>query len=339
MREPDFENLLKVLRRQKPDRPTLFELFMNGRVYNRLAGENTLPDNAPLAPLSMAIRAFANGGYDYTTLMLPGFGFPQGERRPGRTLSLNEGGLVHDWESFENYPWPDPAAAEYHQLEDHAPELPGGMKLMVMGPCGVLENVIFLVGHETLCLMVLEEPELAEAIFTAVGSRIVQFYERVAEYDSVGALIGNDDWGFQRQTLLSPALMRQLVFPWHKKIVEAAHRRGKPAVLHSCGNPTAVMDDIAYDIGYDGKHSYEDSIIPVEEFYETYHDRIAILGGIDVDFLCRATPDEVRQRSVAMLERSADRGAYALGSGNSIPEYVPDEAYFAMLSAIDAIDG
>jgi uroporphyrinogen decarboxylase len=34
-----------------------------------------------------------------------------------------------------------------------------------------------------------------------------------------------------------------------------------------------------------------------------------------------------------MLERSASRGGYALGTGNSVPKYIPDEHYFAMISA------
>ena len=34
-----------------------------------------------------------------------------------------------------------------------------------------------------------------------------------------------------------------------------------------------------------------------------------------------------------MLERSSSRGGYALGTGNSIPAYVPDDNYFAMTSA------
>jgi uroporphyrinogen decarboxylase len=94
-----------------------------------------------------------------------------------------------------------------------------------------------------------------------------------------------------------------------------------------------VVDDIIDNMGFDGRHSYEDSILPVEQAYELYHQRIAILGGIDVDFVCRARPEEVYQRSKAMLERTAERGGYALGTGNSVPEYVPDEGYFAMIRA------
>jgi uroporphyrinogen decarboxylase len=148
-------------------------------------------------------------------------------------------------------------------------------------------------------------------------------------------LISNDDWGFKTQTMLSPADMRRYVIPWHKRIVETIHKAGKPAILHSCGNLKLLMDDIIDTIGYDAKHSYEDSILPVEEAYELYGKRIAILGGLDLDFVCRSTPDEVHKRAVAMLERVKGRGGYALGTGNSVPEYVPVENYLAMISAVD----
>ena len=101
----------------------------------------------------------------------------------------------------------------------------------------------------------------------------------------------------------------------------------------SCGNIEAVMDEMIDETGYDAKHSFEDEIIPIEEYYEKWQDRIALLGGIDVDFLSRATPEQVFERSRAMVERSRDRGGYALGSGNSIPDYVPVENYHAMLKA------
>ena len=84
---------------------------------------------------------------------------------------------------------------------------------------------------------------------------------------------------------------------------------------------------------YDAKHSYEDNILPIEEAYERWGSRIAILGGIDVDFICRSTPEEVYNRACGILERVGGRGHYALGSGNSIPYYVPVENYFAMISA------
>ena len=127
--------------------------------------------------------------------------------------------------------------------------------------------------------------------------------------------------------------MKKYVYPYHKKIVEAAHKNGRPVILHSCGNLEKVMDDIIEEIGYDGKHSYEDKILPVEEAYEQFGGRIAVLGGIDLDFVCRRTPEEVSERCKKMVERTKCKG-YALGTGNSIPNYVPAENFKAMIRAV-----
>ena len=70
----------------------------------------------------------------------------------------------------------------------------------------------------------------------------------------------------------------------------------------------------------------------MEDAYERWGKRIAILGGIDLDFLCRSTPEQITARAQAMLDRAASRGSFALGSGNSIPYYVPDDNYFAMIA-------
>jgi uroporphyrinogen decarboxylase len=170
------------------------------------------------------------------------------------------------------------------------------------------------------------------AIFNQVGACLVRYYEIVAAHPAVGACIDNDDWGYKTQTMFSPRQMRKFVFPWHKRIVETVHAAGKPVMLHSCGHFERILDDMT-DIGIDARHSYEDNILPVEDAYEKYRDRFAIFGGIDVDFVCRAAPAQVYERAKAMIKRTAERGGYALGTGNSVPDYVPDEGYFAMIWA------
>jgi uroporphyrinogen decarboxylase len=334
MRNPDFNNLLKVLRREKAERPTLFEFFLNEGLYQKLAGDDIYTRNDKLARYRILINAYKNAGYDYSTVQGSTFHFPKGEHHRQASISQNEGALITDRESFEKYNWPDPEAFDYSSLEDIKAELPEGMKLIVWGPGGVLENVTELVGFDNLCYMLYEDPELVQELFNEVGSRLLRYYELSAPYDTVGALISNDDWGFNSQTMLKPEDMRKYVFPWHKKIVEAIHSSGKPAILHSCGNLNQVMEDVIEDMKYDGKHSFEDKIIPVEEAYEKWGSRIAILGGIDVNFICTESEEAITKRCVEMLKRTSERGSYALGTGNSVPHYVPDEKYFAMINSI-----
>lgn len=337
-RTPDFNNILKVLNRQKPDRPTLFEFFLNDTLYQQLAGFRIAENASRLERIQFLIAAFQAAGYDYATVQGSELHFPAGEQHTKSSVSMNEGTVISDRASFEAYPWPDPDALDYSLLGTVHHDLPAGMKLIAYGPGGVLENVMRLVGYEATCYLTLDDPKLAADIFAAVGSRLVRHYELAAQHDTVGALISNDDWGFKSQPMLSPDGMREFVFPWHRKIVRAIHDAGKPAILHSCGNLETVMDDIIDDLKYDGKHSYEDTILPVERAYDRYHHRIAILGGIDLDFVVRADPAAIRQRSEAMLERSMAGGAYALGTGNSVPEYVPPSHYFAMVRAATGFD-
>jgi len=142
-----------------------------------------------------------------------------------------------------------------------------------------------------------------------------------------------DDWGYKTGTMLRPETLRQWVFPWHRQLVETVHAAGKVAILHACGNIAAVMEDV-FALGYDAKHSYEDTILPVEQAYARYSGRIAVLGGMDVDFLARSTPQAIYTRCRDMLEMTGGR-RYALGSGNSITPDIPVENRNAMLRAAE----
>jgi len=334
LREPCFDNLLKVLNREKPDRPTLFEFYLNVPLYEKLAGFKLRPGKKHYNDHKLLIEAYRNAGYDYAPIIGSDFKFNTGEHKLEKSQSLNEGVLITDRESFEKYEWPNPDKCDYSILDRCEEELPDKMKMIVWGNGGILENVIALVGYENLCLMISDDEDLVTDLFNEVGSRFVRYYEICAAHNCVGALISNDDWGFNTQTMLSPSDMRKYVFPWHKKIVEVIHKQNKPAILHSCGNLETVIEDIIEDMKYDAKHSFEDNILPVEEAYERWASRIAILGGIDLDFICRSTPEKITKRCSEMMERAKDRGGYALGSGNSIPEYVTDENYFAMINSI-----
>jgi len=329
-RTPNIENLYSVLRREVPARPTLFELFLNEPLYESLAGRKSPGNHNEKEHLKFLIDAFTAAGYDYTTVYASSMTFPSADQERKDTISLNKGFLITDEATFIEYKWPDPGHFDCSRLEIADDYLPDGMKLMVMGPGGVLENTIMLTGYENLCYMLYEEPQLVKAIFDNVGERLLKYYTIASQHDSVGIIAANDDWGFKTQTFFSIQDMEKYVFPWHKKIVDIAHSHGKPAIIHTCGYMNDVMDHII-EIGFDGKHSFEDNIMPVETAYDKWGGSIAILGGIDIDFITRSSIESIVTRCRSMLEKSAKTGGYALGTGNSVPEYIPQDNYLAMI--------
>lgn len=330
-RRPDFRNMLSVLERKKPSRPTLFEYYMNNNLTDQVVARDVTD------PILRNIQTFQHCGYDYVTANISEFWFHAGADPAGRTRSLNNA-AVSSREELENYPWMEVDDCDFSALDDYERLMPEGMKLMVSGPNGILENVIRIVGYDNLCFMLMDDPELCREVFDGVGSRTFQYYAKCIPHPAVGLVMCNDDWGFNTQTMISPQHLRQYVFPWYQKITDLAHQWGKPAVLHSCGRLTAIMDDIIDQMKFQGKHSYEDGILPVEQAYEEYGGRIAILGGIDLNFLCQSTPEQVYERAVSMLTRTAKKGGYGLGSGNSIPDYVPLPNYYAMIAAANFND-
>jgi uroporphyrinogen decarboxylase len=109
-------------------------------------------------------------------------------------------------------------------------------------------------------------------------------------------------------------------------------------LLHSCGNLETIMDDVI-ELGVDAKHSFEDVIMPVEQVKQRWGNRLAVLGGVDVDLLSRGTEQQVRDRTETILRACAPDGGYACGSGNSIANYVKPQNYLAMLEAVHHFNG
>jgi len=146
----------------------------------------------------------------------------------------------------------------------------------------------------------------------------------------ISAIQMGEDMGFKSQTMLPPNVYRKYLFPWHKKLVDAVHQCGKPAILHSCGQLEAIMDDII-DCGWDAKHSCEDQIIPVWEAKKKWGDRIAILGGFDMHKISTMNEDEVRTHTRSLIDQCAAGGGWAIGTGNSVAGYVPVDNLLTML--------
>ena len=333
MRKPDFDaNLGRVLQKCAPERPTLFEFILSDAATDAIVGHPPAGKD-PESVLRHRIEAFCRAGYDFVPVCAGRFSFPRNPHATAESYSLNDGGIISDRESFEAYDWHAGDPEDFADLDLIRKYLPDGMKILCYCPDGILENVIGLCGYETLCYLLADDRALVKDLFWAVGSRMERYLKRCAEDPDVGIVFCNDDWGFRTGTLISHADLREFVYPHYREVCRYAHGKGKFAAMHSCGNFDGIYEDLYRDIGFDGKHSNEDTILPVEQAYERYSGRIAVLGGIDIDFLCRATSSEIEERCKNMLRRSETKGGYALGSGNSIARYVPLANYMTLLRA------
>lgn len=345
---PDWEALVSCIRREgTPKRVHHIELFLDVEVQAAICERfDLLEDLDPADPhfegkKQITLQRFL--GYDFVRCSLEGLEWPMNyhttadvaglQRAGGRTFVDNQTGPITNWEQFESYPWPDPAKAGAAQLEWYSENLPEDMCIMGSGGFAhYAEFLTWLMGYETLCIALYEQRDLVEAI----AKRLEDFYEvflrRLLEYDRVKIIWGSDDMGFRTGTLISPDDLRAFVLPGHRRMAEMSHDAGLPYLLHSCGRLDDIIPDLLDDVKIDAKHSFEDTIEKVCDLkVNGYGQRTALLGGIDVDFLCRAGEAEVRQRVRETLDTCLPGGGYVLGSGNSVANYIPLDNYLAMV--------
>lgn len=360
---PDIGRFLKAMAGQiLPDRPPLVEYLIDPAVMRPiledLLGRTWVDPPDSVGPmggrkdvtagmtgfvdawLDNQIAFWCGMGYDFiraeVPLPLPAVSSVAEDTATGhyglkRTWQGLHEGLIRTWDDFEEYPWPEVGDEDFYIHRYISAHLPDGMGFLTCHAGGVYEQASRLLGYETLCLMIYENPTLLRAVIDRLGGLIFKYHSRLFELDRVSAIFQGEDLGFRTQTLLSPGHLREYILPWHKKYAELAHSHGRPYFLHSCGNVSAVMEPLIEEVRIDGKHSFEDSILPITKAKELYGDRICLLGGVDVDKLARLPPPELRTYVRGIIERCAPGGRFAIGAGNSIPSYIPVENYLAML--------
>jgi uroporphyrinogen decarboxylase len=356
---PDAAHFLDVVMGRKKAVPPLVEYLVDDVVMKPIVEDLLSRQWAPAgatgtgheirhgAPAREAMKAYLDTfiefwlrlGYDFVRFEQDmGFSERKVEKpdtAPGSTKQRawadEHTGAIASWADFERYPWPRIEEFDFFPFEYVSSHLPEGMGMITCHGGGIYEHLSWIMSYEGLCLAIYDAPDLVRAVVDRIGGLLVKFYEHLLGLPNVVAIFQGDDMGFKTGTLLAPEILRTYCLPWQKRFAAMAHDAGRPYFLHSCGNLAAIMDDLIEDVKIDGKHSYENAIIPVQEFQKRYGARIAVLGGLDINVLTRATPAEIRREVGTLMDECGARGRYAVGSGNSIPSYIPVENYLAMV--------
>ena len=340
---PDYRHIADVMRNVRPARLPVYEHIVSPAIMERIL-------NIEISSLSAGNRTdlaeffrhyclfFKEMTYDVVSFEVCAL-----TAVPGRKALSGGKGQIQCRSDFEQFPWGDIPRRYWDSAQPQfsalAEALPHGMKVVGGVGNGLFEFAEGLVGLEYLPFMQVDDPELYSDLFTRIGDLLLSLWQELLRRHKdlfVACRVG-DDMGFKSSLLTNPATIREQVLPQYRRIIDYIHSEGIPFLLHSCGCIFEVMQDLL-DVGIDAKHSNEDCIAPFDRWIEDYGNRIGLLGGFDMDFLCSKSEAEVY---TAVLEegrrfRAAAKG-YALGSGNSIPDYVPVENYLAMIRATQDI--
>lgn len=244
---------------------------------------------------------------------------------------VNHSGQIKDEESFDKYPWPTEDDIDLFDYEYVSSILPDNMGIFACVYGGIFEMLCeYIVGVEELCYMQYDNPELLKRIFDKVGDLLLLAYQKVVKIKGVKALFQGDDMGYTEGLMFSPEFYDEYVLPWHKKLAKIAHDNNIPYFLHSCGNLRGLKEKL-FEIDIDAKHSFEDKGWSVIDFYNEHHNKVGVIGGVDVDKLCRMNREDFKKYCINILDNCHKKGRYVFGSGNSIASYVPLENFLYMI--------
>ena len=252
----------------------------------------------------------------------------------GERFWAQEGvGVIKNWDDFEKFPW---GKIDY-LLEDYdkhlnfiGKNLPDGIGVACVGAVNA-PILGWMFGFTGLFYLIYDNFGLVSKVYENVGNMIYKMYSIAASKEFVRVLWHGDDLGFNTSTILSKEHMDILLFEWFKKYSDLAHKNKKDFWVHCCGYKDSIMENFISDIKADALHSFQDNCCPVIEYKKRHGKDIAILGGIDMNKLATFDEKSLKELINKTLDSCIPGGRYALGSGNSITNFIPVRNYLTLL--------
>ena len=160
--------------------------------------------------------------------------------------------------------------------------------------------------------------EMAEMIKISV--------ERIKEQADAGVDLVFDctDYCLKEGPFYSLWVYRELIFPYLKMLVDAAHKKSIYFVHHTDGHIWPIIDDLI-DTGIDALHSIDPSAgMNLAEVKERYGDKIALCGNVDAaTTMAYGTPEQVAEEAKQCIRDAAPGGGYFLTTSNCIYKGIP----------------
>ncbi|MEM2887880.1 MAG: uroporphyrinogen decarboxylase family protein [Candidatus Bathyarchaeia archaeon] len=139
-----------------------------------------------------------------------------------------------------------------------------------------------------------------------------------------------DDLGYNKGTFMNPNVYKELIFPWHKKAIELAHKYGAFVNMHSHGNINAIVPFLV-----DAKLDVLNPIGPSDNMNlaflkEKFGDKLCLQGGLSkhIGFM---NLSELKEHIIDRLRIGSPGGGYILSSEGSIPYEMSVNNFLAFL--------
>lgn len=117
-------------------------------------------------------------------------------------------------------------------------------------------------------------------------------------------------------SMISPAVYREHVMPYHKRMVDAIHERGGRIGIHICGFMDPIFEDVI-SLGPDGLSI--DAPSSLEKLFEVGRGKVTVIGNVDPLLFVQGTREDLEQAAQLCLDAARGDARYVIGPGCQIP--------------------
>lgn len=258
--------------------------------------------------------------------------FGAGEYREISEYPLANAESVDD---LARHRWPDPAWFDYAGLPAQiAAARAKGDCALVVGNGNPFETTWYMRGFERIFEDMILNPELVRAIMRRVTDFHLAFFRRIlaAADGGIDLVFTADDIAGQDGLLMSPAMLREHIIPYHAELNRAIHEFDVKILYHSDGAVASAVPeliesgiDILQALQFDAKG------MDPAALKRDFGDRLCFEGGVSVQkTLPFGTPDDVRAEVKHLIDTLGQGGGYILGPAHVIQAGTPPENIHAM---------
>jgi uroporphyrinogen decarboxylase len=238
--------------------------------------------------------------------------------------------------------WPDLAHADRFQgLADRARDIRArGYAVVAMSGVDPWEQYCLLRGMDRALMDLILEEEFFHALFGHVCDLMLAgalgLLHEAGEYLDV--LVVSDDLGTQNAPMMSPAMYRRLIKPYHAEVIAKIRENSAARIFfHSDGNIYPLIEDFI-EIGVDILNPVQVSAQGMGDtarLKREFGDRLCFCGAIDTQHaLPRGTPEDVRREVRRRVADLGPGGGYICAPVHCIQPDVPPENVCTMLAEI-----
>jgi len=188
-------------------------------------------------------------------------------------------------------------------------------------------------GHYNFAVKLYRDFEFVDAAFEWVEERNRKAIEEVIKEVRPDFVLFDGDCAYKKGLMVDPKIFRKLVFDRTRETVSHLKRLNIPYVFHTDGNLDDVIP-LLIDLGFSAVHGCEKAANNLKHLVEAFGDCIVLAGNMDVVFLSKATPEEVKRETEKMLRMGSIKGRFIAACNTSPLDYIPEENYIAMVETI-----